>query len=471
MKWYKAKNLFFISSLLLLILSSILLIPVFSSVFTYYPLEVSLKPVPPPIVLQDPSVPGVSVSLGSEGASASITVSLQYSYSLVISQDVIYYTTFDSGLPTSWVDPALPCWGGSAIAWIGGSIGCIAVFAAGYEVAYYDSAIVSNTLTFYVGAYVRSNNLGAGRYVGITLYDRSTGNYYIAAIGNNNRLNILKCVGGTCNLVANTGGLGLGAGTWYFLVAYWTPNTLTAYLYRTTTGTLIGSTSFSDDSPISFNTVGVVAYRVQGWVDELVVAYNDPRAVYVDNVPSGWVVRIYNGTVLLGSATSTGTRISFTVFYPQDGQHSTILRSGRIEVYDNLGNLMASRSEVIVTGRVYQLQVVGGSFDNRILNVVNIDSKPYYGLLSLRDPPSHSGFSVLQLYLCNPSICSTALDIIAGSTSTSEIALPASQTSYIRLVAVFSPGASASIQIWLNYSTRPGQDGVVVSYPVDIVLG
>jgi hypothetical protein len=62
------------------------------------------------------------------------------------------------------------------------------------------------------------------------------------------------------------------------------------------------------------------------------------------------------------------------------------------------------------------------------------------------------------------------LDIIAGSTSTSEITLPASQTSYIRLVAVFSPGASASIQIWLNYSTRPGQDGVVVSYPVDIIL-
>jgi hypothetical protein len=48
--------------------------------------------------------------------------------------------------------------------------------------------------------------------------------------------------------------------------------------------------------------------------------------------------------------------------------------------------------------------------------------------------------------------------------------LPASQTSYIRLVAVFSPGASASIQIWLNYSTRPGQDGVVVSYPVNIIL-
>jgi len=201
-----------------------------------------------------------------------------------------------------------------------------------------------------------------------------------------------------------------------------------------------------------------------------VVAYNDPRAVYVDNVPSGWVVRIYNGTVLLGSATSAGTRIAFTVFYPQDGQHSTILRSGRIEVYDDLGNLRASRSEVIVTGRVYQLQDTGGSFNNRILNVVNLDSKGYYGLLSLRSPPSYSGFSTLRLYLCNPSTCSAALDIIAGSISTSEITLPASQTSYIRLVAVYSSGASAYIQIWLNYSTRPGQDGVVVSYPVDIIF-
>jgi hypothetical protein len=324
-------------------------------------------------------------------------------------------------------------------------------------------------LTFYVGAYVRSNNLGANRYAGITLYDRSTGNYYIAAIGNN-RLNILRCVDGTCTLVANTGNLGLSTNTWYFLVAYWTPNTLTAYLYRTDTGALIGSTSYNDGSPISFDTVGVVAYRAQGWVDELVVAYNDPRAVYVDNVPSGWTVKIYNGSTLVNQATSAGARVSIPTFYGTSNSHnSTILRSGRIEVYDSYGNLRASRSEVIVTGRVYQLQGTG-SFDNRILNVVNVDSKPYYGMLILRAPPSYFGFSTLRLYLCNPSTCSTALDIIAGSSSTSEITLPASQTSYIRLVAVFSPGASASIQIWLNYSTRPGQDGVVVSYPVDIIL-
>jgi hypothetical protein len=174
---------------------------------------------------------------------------------------------------------------------------------------------------------------------------------------------------------------------------------------------------------------------------------------------------------LVNQATSAGTRVSIPTFYGTANNHnSTILRSGRIEVYDNLGNLRASRSEVIVTGRVYQLQVVGGSFYNRVLNVVNVDLKGYYGLLSLRSPPSYSGFSTLQLYLCNPSGCSSALDIIAGSTSTSEIALPASQTSYIRLVAVYSLGASASIQTWLNYSTRPGQDGVVVSYPVNIIL-
>ena len=437
-----------------------------SAVFSSYPETINTAPVSPPIVLQDPGISGVSVSLGVAGASANVTALLPYS--LVISQDVIYYTTFDSGVPTGWAGST--CWTGSTTTWVRGSITCNTNTGA-YEVAYYNTPIVSNTLTFYVGAYVRSNNLGGGRYVGITLYDRATGNYYIAAIGNGSRLNILKCVDGSCDLKAFATGLGLQPNTWYFLVAYWTPNTLSAYLYSTTTGALIGSTSFSDSSPIGFDTVGVVARRAQGWVDELVVAYNDPRAVYVDNVPSGWVVRIYNGTVLLGSATSAGTRIAFTVFYPQDGQHSTILRSGRIEVYDDLGNLRASRSEVIVTGRVYQLQDTGGSFNNRILNVVNLDSKGYYGLLSLRSPPSYSGFSVLQLYLCNPSTCSTALDIIAGSTSTSEITLPASQTSYIRLVAVYSSGASASIQIWLQYSTKPNQDAAVVRYPINIAIG
>jgi hypothetical protein len=211
MKWYRMKKPFFISSLLLLILSSILFIPVFSFVFTYNPLVASLQPVPPPIVLQDPSIPGVSVSLGSERASASITVSLPYSYSLVISQDVIYYTTFDSGLPTNWVDPDPTCWGGSTTAWVRGSITCNA--NSTYEVAYYNTPIVSNTSTFYVGAYVRSNNLGGGRYVGITLYDRATGNYYIAAIGNGNRLNILRCVDGSCDLKAFATGLGLQPNT------------------------------------------------------------------------------------------------------------------------------------------------------------------------------------------------------------------------------------------------------------------
>jgi len=144
MKWYRMKKPFFISSLLLLILSSILFIPVFSSVFTYNPLVASLQPVPPPIVLQDPSIPGVSVSLGSERASASITVSPPYSYSLVISQDVIYYTTFDSSLPINWVDPPPACWEGSTTTtWVGGSITCFAGLIFN-EVAYYNTPIVSN---------------------------------------------------------------------------------------------------------------------------------------------------------------------------------------------------------------------------------------------------------------------------------------------------------------------------------------
>jgi hypothetical protein len=435
-----------------------------SAVFSRYPEAINTAPVSPPIVLQNPGVSGVSVSLGVAGASANVTVLLPYG--LVISQDVIYYTTFDSGVPAGWAGST--CWGGSTTAWVGGSITCNA--SGAYQVAYYNSSIVSNTSTFYVGAYVMSNNLAPGRYVGITLYDRSTGNYYIAAIGNNMLLNILRCVGGICILVNNTGGLGISTNTWYFLVAYWTPNTIYAYLYRTDNGAFIGSISYNDGSPISFNTVGVVAYSAQGWVDELVVAYNDPRAVYVDNVPSNWVVRIYNGTVLLGSATSASTRISILTFYgTANGHNSTILRSGRIEVYDDQGNLIASRSEVIVTGRDYLLQGTG-SFDNRVLNVVNLDLKGYYGLLSLRAPASYSGFSVLRLYLCNPSGCSSALNIIAGSSSTSEIALPASQTSYIRLVAVYSSGASANIQIWLSYSTKPAQNAAIVKYPINIVI-
>jgi hypothetical protein len=444
-----------------------------SAVFSTYPETLNTAPVNPPIVLQDPGVSGVSVSLGVAGTSANITVLLPYS--LVISRDAIYYTTFDSGVPAGWAGST--CWGGSTTAWVGGSITCSA--AGAYEVAYYNSSIVSNTMpNIHIGAYVMSNNLGADTYVGIVLYNRTTGEYYFAAVGNGSRLNILRCTGGTCTLVASTSNLGLQPNTWYFLYALWTSRTswheggLSAYLYRTDTGEQIGYTFFTEAIFIDFDTVGIAAYNTQTWIDELAISSASTLAVSFSGVLSGWVVKIYNDTVLVNQGVSPGLLFVIYIFYGTANSHnSTILRSGRVEVYDSYGNLRASRSEVIVTGRDYLLQGTGGSFNNRVLNVVNVDLKGYYGMLILRAPPSYFGFSTLRLYLCNPSMCSTALDIIAGSTSTSEIALPASQTSYIRLVATPSAsGASANIQIWLQYSTKPGQDGAVVRYPVNIVI-
>jgi hypothetical protein len=446
-----------------------------SAVFSTYPETLNTAPVNPPIVLQDPGVSGVSVSLGVAGASANVTVLLPYS--LTILQDVIYYTTFDSGLPTNWVDPAPACWtSDTTTAWVGGSITCSA--AGAYEVAYYNSSIVSNTMfNIHIGAYVMLNNLGANTYAGVVLYNRTTGEYYFAAVGNGSRLNILKCAGGTCTLVVSTSNLGLQPNTWYFLYALWTSRTswreggLTAALYRTDNGEQIGYTFFTEAIFIDFDTVGIAAYNTQAWIDELAISRSSTLAVSFSGVPSGWVVKIYNDTVLVNQGVSPGSLFVIYIFYGTANSHnSTILRSGRIEVYDNLGNLRASRSEVIVTGRVYQFQGTG-SFDNRVLNIVNVDSKPYYGLLSLRSPASYSRFSTLQLYLCNPSGCSTALNIIAGSTSTSEIVLPASQTSYIRLVATPSAsGASANIQIWLQYSTKPAQNAAIVRYPINIVI-
>jgi hypothetical protein len=453
-----------------------------SAVFSTYPGTLNTAPVNPPIVLQDPGVSGVSVSLGVAGASANVTILLPYS--LTISQDVIYYTTFDSGIPSGWATYGPGTWG-SSVGWVSGGVLESANGTPGWPntiAAYYTSNLYSSSYDgyIYLAAYVSISILKTYEWAGIAFHETDAQNFYACAIGNNGWLEIVRGVfiGGRARwTVLNGIFVVMSTNKFYLLVCVRNPSTgaMLAQLYDPSTGSLVGSISFSSKQ-VSPTSIGLVVRigSTEPWIsavfDELVVAYNDPRAVYVDNVPSGWVVRLYNGTVLLGSATSAGARVSIPTFYGTANSHnSTILRSGRIEVYDDQGNLRASRSEVIVTGRVYYLQPQG--FDNHVLNVVNVDLKGYYGLLSLRSPASYSGFSTLQLYLCNPSTCSTALDIIAGSTSTSEIVLPDFQISYIRLVATPSAsGASANIQIWLQYSTKPEQNAAVVRYPINIAI-
>ena len=470
------RNVFSTPILIIILILSLLPIPsIYASIYTYPPTQISINPTAPPIMLQDPGTPGVSVSLGTAGTSASISVSLSLSYSIQLQTNpVVYYNTLDQFPLTNWITSGTGSSSGTTTAWVGGAL---QMSSGAVRVTYYSTGIVDRGYNgFYnASAYVMSGNLGANRVVGIA-YVQDSDNFYGCGIGDGERLVILKREGDSITKLARTPGLSLSTNTWYFLICGFNPSTgeIRAYLYNPANGNLISPISHIDTT-LSPSMVGFFVWRSSGVFDELVVVQGaDPLRIAVNNVPSGWNARLYNGSTLLQSITSTGSVIVFNNFWyvnPNDGQHSTILRQGRIEIYDNNGNLKAVYGPAfIIGGQIFSLSVQTSNVI-RILDIGNTDSKNYYGILTLHSYSS-SGFSSISIYLCNPSTCSTPITIPPGSLQTGEVMLPLQGVSYIMLeYSVNSAGASADITIHLRYSSLPSQNGVLAIYPVEIRVG
>lgn len=476
---YGRKNLFYIY--ICIILSILLLSILYASIFTYYPIQVSFQPVSPPIVLRDPSQPGVTVSTGSAGASA--TVSYLIPYTVSISQGVIYYSTFDTGLPSGWNTYGAGRWASSP-GWASqGVSGSTSGGQAQTDVAYYASDLYSSQYNgyIYLAAYISTSNINSGRWAGIAFHGTATENFYACTIGNGGRLEIILRISFISEFWTALSSVtaSILSNKFYLLVCARNPSTgvIIAQLYDPSTGSLVASTS-ATDTTIGPTSIGLVVRRTAGGgsgvsavFDELVLAYRDPRFVCITNVPSGWGVEIYNGSTLIGSQISSGSaaEVCLQIYGPSSpqGSYSTILRQGVIRVYDSSNILRASLGpQVIVGGSLYRLDPQAST--TRILNVLNLDGKSYYALLTLINYSS-SGFSSIQIRVCG-STCSSWISIPPPPSQTTEIQIP-SGTGYIELSQTPTmSGAQASISLFLNYSTLPGQQGASVAYPISISL-
>ncbi len=478
---------FFLKTISFFILITLLIsLHAYSSSFAYYPVRVSLSPVPPPIVFSDPQTPGVYVNIGTGGVSATVSVAVRYAITLV--GDVIYSQTFDTNWPPpGWAQSQGSSWSTtSSPAWVGRSATDTTTGGVPLRVAYYNSPILSANFNgdYYLAAYVRSTNLGFGRLVGVMFYNSSTGQFYGCAIGNATantpRLEIVYGIIMNLNRVPAS----ISTNTWYMLLCVINPSSgsLLAMIYRITDGELIASASAQAPINIGADTVGLFVSRsggggqVTGYFDELVVSTNNPLAIGLGGIPSGWVARLYNGSALIESVTSTGATIFFNRFwYNPTGQNSTILRQGRIEVYDSNNVLRAIYGPAtIVGGQVYSLSPQAVS-NLRILDIGNNDYKNYYGKLLLAISITSTGFQSISIYLCSPSACSSAITLQSQPGSqTTEIQIPVTQVSgysYVRIdYATSQSGASASIQIYLKYYTVSGENGALVFYPISINL-
>ncbi len=470
----KTRAFFLAAFLALLSLATVAL----SSAFAYHPVAVSSRPAEPPVVFGDPGTPGVGVVLGTNGTSAEVSVPACPGCSLELVNPVVYHHTLDAGLPPGWTMFRATTWGYTTTAWVRGALSGTSTDRA---YAFYGSTIVDGSYNgfYYAAAYIRTTD--TTRYVGVSFIGRS-GTYTFAAtceIGTwsgygNFHISYQRFEDGALrrDTAVSYTSVTLTTGKWYVMVCAVNPATreARAYLYDPAAGTLMASLSgtFPVDVYIPPYTAGFFVYMrlgQYGYYDEFVVTRDyHPLSITVLDVPSGWTVRLYNGTSLLQSVTSTGAPVVFDRFWwPQDGQRSTILRQGRIEVYDEAGNLVASYGPTtIVGGQVFRLRCP------RVLDVLNLDSKSYYGALVLHGYSAPLG---LRVYLCSTSKCSTPVVVPPGPRETSEVGLPPQGVGYVLLHCYQPPAAPAEVYLYLRYSSLPGGGGVLVYYPIRVVVG
>lgn len=334
-----------------------------------------------------------------------------------------------------------------------------------------------------MSAYVMIDNNETGNRGGLIFYSRATGGFYAATIGNASTLEIYRCTSinpNNCSQVGVTGA-GIAANTWYFIVFQIMLGSgsvsLRADLYSAQTGALLASASYTDNSPLSVDTVGLISWDAKSkpqttvYFDEAMLSRTDPRFVCVQNLPSDWSMEVLNGT-LLGVSIATYACVQVFAGSP-NGPYSTILRKGVVKIYDQANRPRASYppsgSGLVIGGQIFSITPAPTAV--RILDIVNNDQKLYYGILILVNY-SQSGFSGINIRLCNPSTCSSqSISIPPPPSHTSEVSLPAGSVSNVSLhPSSYSAGATALIHLYLRYSTAPSQGGVVVSYPIIVIL-
>lgn len=443
------------------------------------------------MILQNPGAPGVTVSTGPSGASANISILVNYT--LQIAQDILYNETFDNGFPGSWKAYRSANGGCAAkdwkqnltITWAGGSVECNTVNAISLA---FSNTIAGFSGSVFLAAYVYAKAPSSGTKQAGVSYVYAPGavysSAYVAAVdlGAATSLKIVNCTQWVCSDANITQVPSLSQGVWYLIVfradLSGATAVLNAALYNSA-GSLLAALSYdtrmsSASFATNYSRAGLYVNETGGqfvdaYFDELVVALRDPRSVYVQNIPSGWAVYVLNSTIPVGNITSSGGEAAVGIAFPNDGQHSTILRQGALRIVDSSGTTRASTPQGLVPGgRVYVLQPQGIS-SLRILGIYNGDGKPYYGILNLSSI-SQTGFANISISICNSTACSSPIVVPGGPGSTSEILLPPGQA-YVRLDATpSSSGAQASAMLILSYSTRPGLDGVVVSYPVGLEI-
>ena len=455
----------------------------YASVFTYYPLNISIAPTPPPVILMqtDDAASCISLTRTSRGA--------------------IYYTDFESYPVPGWRNRGgtwslQPGFKGNAIrgADDGNGIGGASQYYYNTDLSSYNSLWVS----------LKTRHISGTGWHGIALINRGLNQLYEISINNNNgyiEIWSYNVESTSWTRLASQRIAGYSLGKWYVIVLHYvvTSSSVNFYVWvYDTNGLQVAYTSASSTSNRRFTPayIGLEVDNVTAMFDDFIISEIDPRSVFFSGLPSyGYAVSIIDDRGdPVNSTVSTSTSVSLGVI-PDIVVGTGI--NGRISVTRANGYacLVYVASDSILGGDSYFLSTlsitssigpnsasavvdvpVSGSSEHisyaLALRIMNNDVNPYYARLLL-DGSSYlsPGLNLNVTLASSPTTTAyPTVQIVNGlpvSWASGWLTINAGQTAYVYLWGYHSSSPSSStLDMYLEYCSAPGGMGACVYYPL-----
>ena len=468
-------------------IAMLIMLNAMASVFTYYPLQLVVQPVTPPIkFIAPPTTYCINIAKTSRGA--------------------IAYTDFEWGttIPGNWtVDSG--DWSVSSIGYKGQALsGADTKRKRDYAFIYDNSDTVYSYNSLWIS--VKTKLTSGGGYYGIAIADDTLNNiYFIAIDSTSGSLGIYKSdwkAVSTPSMIPN-----YNSNNWYVLVVN--------YTYSSVTQTLSIRARVYD---VNGNLLSIVTYTATGvsWTpyyiglvvrdvkkvglpsalfDDYILSTTDPRAITIQNTVPGYSVSVFdnlgnlvNSTVASSTTTrlgvvpdivvGTGVDGRIVIYYP-DGAVCSVYNSpdailGGDTYSVNLGTLSyvigSSSTSLTVSAKISSSST---SFTGTVfLSIVNVDSKKYYVRLLLDASSSSVAILTANVTLYNATkYFSTPIRVVGGvvvSSSTSWVVMGANTKVNASFIGYATQAGQGYLNMLLEYCTLPNEQGACVYYPVKL---
>jgi len=475
----------------------------YASVLVYSPISTSISPASPPIILIEGDYKLTFTGISRSGRGASV------------------YTDFETYPISGWTSL-----GGSWSLANGGGYKGNALSGSdsddgglGGTVEYYYNSPLSYTSAW---VSVKAKLVSGNSYYGIILMDSGKSKAYTAEIlvpsSGTPTLNVRSYnveIKGKWNILTSANLPSFNPSGWYVIVVNYavTSSAVNIYVWLyDLSGSLVAYLSASSTSARRFTpayigvdvdwTTSVGGSRGTVYFDDFIISTSDPRSVVFNGTPgSGYNVAIIdsfgglvNKSASTGSSLTLGVVSDVVVGIGSDGKVMVSFPNG----FTGL-NYTVPSSDAILGGDTYTLTYysitcsfgsnrTSASVSMRLpssslflsgavpIKVSNLDSKSYY-LRLIMDSSSviPSTLTVNVTLAISPSNMVSPIRVSSGSilnSATGWLTISAGSIVYVYVTGYFSSsGGSATMKLYLEYSTLPNGQGVNVYYPITVNLG